>query len=269
LGARGNVLPTIAYPKAKEYAEKALQLDDELHHSHLAIGQVKLYFEWDWDGAGKAINRAIELNPGSGWVHHVNGNYLNAVGKLTEGVAEIELSVRLDPLSLTSIHYLGYSYYMSERYQDALTQLDKVLEMDPNYRAAVELKGWVYLTLGDLEKAISELQKYQAMTGSEYKGITALGIAYARAGRLDDTRQCLEKMLKRLEMDEKEMLDMEIFALYESLGELEKGLPYLKKVVNVRSGGLLFLRSNPAFKPILQNPRVLELLEKTGLDWTI
>jgi adenylate cyclase len=267
LGARGNLRPEIAYPKAKEYAQKALQLDDELYTSHLAIGQVKLYFEWDWDGAEQSIKRALELNPGSGWAHQVYGNYLSAVGRLEEGVAEIELSVRLDPLSLTSINYLAFIYYMSERYDDAMIQLDKILEMDASYRGAVEMKGWAYLTKGELNNAIKELQRYHAMTGSQYKGLTALGIAYARAGRKQEAQDCLKKMEKRLEMDENEMLDMELFVLNAELGDIEKGLPYLEKVVKVRSGGLLFMKSNPAFKSIINDPRVLKLLEQTGLDW--
>jgi TolB-like protein len=52
--------PGDAYPKAKSAADIALQLDPELAEAHLAVGMYRVYYEWDFEGAERALKRAIE-----------------------------------------------------------------------------------------------------------------------------------------------------------------------------------------------------------------
>ena len=59
LGATGYLPPQDAYPKAKEYALKSLELDSYLPEAHLSIGIVKLFFEWDWEGVKKSLPLSV------------------------------------------------------------------------------------------------------------------------------------------------------------------------------------------------------------------
>ncbi|MCP5102832.1 MAG: guanylate cyclase, partial [bacterium] len=142
LGSMGSLLPSIAYPKAKEFAEKALELDDELYDSHLSIALVKIFYEWDCVEAYGSIKRALELNPGAGNAHYIFAMYLQSGGRLEEAVKEMEQAARLDPLSQPINVHLAFSYFCTERYDEAHRQLDKILELDPLYRPAIEMKGW-------------------------------------------------------------------------------------------------------------------------------
>ena len=56
-------LPKEAYPKAKEAALKALEIDDTLAEAHTSLGMIKTNYDWDWSGAEREYQRAIELNP--------------------------------------------------------------------------------------------------------------------------------------------------------------------------------------------------------------
>ena len=55
--------PKIAAPKAKEAAQKALELDDSNVGAHVVLAIYLQWYAWDWTGAEREFKRAIELNP--------------------------------------------------------------------------------------------------------------------------------------------------------------------------------------------------------------
>jgi TolB-like protein len=63
-----NLPPIDSFPKAKEAALKALQLDDTLAEAHTALAYAE-FFDWDWPSAEREFKRAIELNPNSALSH--------------------------------------------------------------------------------------------------------------------------------------------------------------------------------------------------------
>jgi Flp pilus assembly protein TadD len=115
---------------------------------------------------------------------------LQSRGKIEEAVTEMEQAARLDPLSPPINHHLAFTYFSNGRYDDALEQIDRILESDSTHRASIELQGLCLLMKGEIEKAIETLEQYQALTGSDAKGVTPLDFAYAKAGRIEDARNC-------------------------------------------------------------------------------
>jgi cytochrome c-type biogenesis protein CcmH/NrfG len=61
--------------------ERALALDPALGEAYASLGVVKLFFDWDWQGADRALRRAIQLNPSDAHAYHHLANYLIAVGR--------------------------------------------------------------------------------------------------------------------------------------------------------------------------------------------
>jgi tetratricopeptide (TPR) repeat protein len=64
LADRGAGRPNDLLPSARDAAERAVTLEPDLAESHTALGIVKLQYDWDWDGARRELDRALELNPG-------------------------------------------------------------------------------------------------------------------------------------------------------------------------------------------------------------
>jgi len=60
-----------AYESAKKYALKTLELDKSLAEGHVSLAIVKMFYDWDWNGALKSFNTALELNPGAGYIHYI------------------------------------------------------------------------------------------------------------------------------------------------------------------------------------------------------
>ena len=54
------VAPEVAYPKAKSAATRAVQLDPTLGEAHTSIGKVLCWYEWDFEGASRALAEPTE-----------------------------------------------------------------------------------------------------------------------------------------------------------------------------------------------------------------
>src|SRR5438094_1534541 len=62
-------------PKAKAFAQRAVQLDDSLAEAHTSVGYA--YEElWQWEKAAAELKRALELNPNYPTAHHWHGIFL-------------------------------------------------------------------------------------------------------------------------------------------------------------------------------------------------
>ena len=98
---------TKAFDKAKDYAEKANLLDENVAETHLALANSAFWCDWDFENCGISIKKAIQLSPGTSSIHGFNSVYLMARGKLDEALIEAQLATKLDPLSLKGKFHLG------------------------------------------------------------------------------------------------------------------------------------------------------------------
>ncbi len=81
LGFRDFLPPKIAFPKAREAALKAIELDETLSEAHVSLGLIKTMFDWDWEGAEREFNQAIELNSNYAPAYSGYSYYLTATRK--------------------------------------------------------------------------------------------------------------------------------------------------------------------------------------------
>ena len=188
-GAFGVMLPRIAYTKARDYAHKALELDDELYDSHLSLALVNILYDWEPEIAWPSIKRAIELNPGASNVHYVHAIFLHSQGRISEAVEKMEDAYRIDPLSMPINKNLAFVYLCSGRYQDAYNQVEKAMEIDPTHTMILEIKGWYYLMKKEIEKAYEVFEHCVSSDPSNLKAFAGMGYAYAVTGRTDDAKR--------------------------------------------------------------------------------
>jgi serine/threonine-protein kinase len=186
--------PEDAWIRARAAAERALTLAPDLADAHAAIAEVKMYYEWDWAGAEREFRRANELNPNLAQNHYHYAWYLMVHGRLDEAIVEHEQARDLDPMTPANTAWLGIVYATARRYDDAIAAAKKALEMNPRSGVAWQALGFTYSAMGRHDDAIVANGR-----AAEYAPpwTFTLGIAYARAGRLDEARAVMQTMLKR------------------------------------------------------------------------
>ena len=254
-----------AYVCAHEAAERAIELDSEIEDSHLALGLVRLFNDWDRPAAEASLLRAMEINPDSVDVLHGYSLLLQADERFEEAVAVLERAITLDPLNLPVRDYLGKAFTSCGQYDEALAQFDRVLELDPEFRSALEGKGWTYLLMGRLYDAIDTFERVRDLTPHPKGGVTPLAYALGVAGREAEAEE-LVALIEEREREEPDVaLDLDLASIFSALGREEEALNRLRRAAEKRIGSLVFLRSWPAWVPMRQISGFEEFMEEYGL----
>jgi len=270
MGSAGLIPPTEAYPKAKDYSLKAIELDPDHAESHLSLATIKFFHNWDFEGAEKSLNKAASLCLNSSLINQVHGWFLITKGDFNKAIEKMKQALILDPLSLPLIGNLADAYAFAGRYTEALEQYDKAIEMDPRFRRAFEGKGMLQLVMGDYDKAIENLEQYHKLIGHPLKGLSSLGHAYAAAGQREKALECLEKIKLREQSEPDKVFHMDFAFIYAGLKDHDKAFYYLNKTYENRMGiaclGMIFCIRFPLLKELRSDERFKELASKMKLD---
>jgi TolB-like protein/Tfp pilus assembly protein PilF len=144
------ISPSVAMPRVKAAALKALAIDETLAEAHVSLGITKLSYDYDYPGAETELRRAIELNPNYAWAHLSYGFVLTVLERFEEAKAKVARARELDPLSLNIRTYVFLPVYFARRYDEAAQQLQEIALTDPNYYMVHAYLGLVYEQQGKL-----------------------------------------------------------------------------------------------------------------------
>ena len=253
--------------QARQWAEKALKLDDTLAETHTALGWVRFH-EWDWAGAEREYRRAVELNPSYALARIWYAQYLYAAQRFEEAVTQAQVAQQLDPGSLYVNTRAGAAYFLAGRVEEAMASWQKALELDPGYPdASIELAR-SYVTRELHQNAISALQKALIFTDREPLVLGALAHAHARAGQRAEALNLVSE-LKRLEErvgpEDRNIPRFSFIWAYAGLGDKEQAFAWLEKAYQERRDLMVLLNIDPWVDPLRSDPRFQELVRRVGL----
>jgi tetratricopeptide (TPR) repeat protein len=250
-------------PRAKDYALRALAIDDTLSDAHTTLANVKFNADWDWQGAEKQFQRAIQLNPNDAEGHRAYSVFLSAMGRPQQALAEIQTAQHLDPLSLITSSDVGWAYYFARRYDLAIEQCQETLELDPNFVGAHDCLGSAYLAKGNYSKAIAECQRATTGSGNDLLRAAGLGRAYALAGRTAKAKEVLQQL--HAGSEHRYVPPYFLATVYAALGEMDQAFTWLEKAYDVRDTNLTWLKVDDAVDPLRSDGRFRELFSRIGL----
>ena len=247
----GKLTPAQAYPKAKAAALKALELDDRLTTAHNALGVIKLFYEWDWEGAEAAFKAAIELNPGYPDAHQRYGMLLTATERFAEAEIEMQRAQELDPLSLITRTIGAYPYYYSRDYEKAAECFRSVIAIDPDYSMAHFRLGLTYAQSGKYEMARSEVERSVELS-NDRDTIAALAYVQGLAGDKAGWARSLAELAERETAGFVSAYDRVL--VYVGSGDHHNAMKWLDKAIDERSYWLIYMKVDPALDPIRNDP---------------
>jgi TolB-like protein/Tfp pilus assembly protein PilF len=251
-----------AYPKAKQLALKALELDDTLGEPHATLGELKVSFDFDYPGAEQEFLRAEALNPNYATAFQWHGNLLLHLGRLDEGLKLLRRAQELDPLSPIIASSIGYAMYMTRQYDAALTQVQSVLEFDPNFEVALDTAALIHIERGEYDAAIKTYEKLRVLQDGEAFALASLGYAHARAGQRDKAQHYLDELDT---LAAKEDVEPRAQALvYVGLGDRDRAIEYLNKACDKHTFTIDFV-GEPIWDDLRTDPRYRKLLARINV----
>ena len=220
-------------------------------------------YDWDWVGAEREFQRAIELDPNYATAHHWYAICLSTAGRSEQAIASLKRAQQLDPLSLIINADLGLQLHFARRYDEAIEQVRKALEMDSNFAAGHRPLGMAYEQKGMYTEAIAEFQKALEVSRGNPFALGALGHAHAISGNREKARQVLSDVL---ELSKRRYVPpFSTAVIYTGLGDKEHALEWLEKAFDDRSLEMIFLKVDPRFDRLHADPRFANLLRRMGL----
>ena len=255
--------PQEAYPKAKLAAQKALELDDTLADAHVASAQILHEYDWNWSEAEREYHRALELNPSSavGQMHYAE--FLTHAGRYSEALARIRRAQRLDPLSLIMHALVCFVHFHSRQYDQAIAEGKRSVELDQNFAPAHYFLGEAYSGKGLHSEAMLEFQKALDLSGDASMMSAAVASSCAISGDKEEARRILDTLLERA--NRMYVSPYALAKIYISMRERDAGLSMLEKALEVRAFELLYLRDEPAFDGLHDDPRFQRIIAQRGL----
>ncbi|MBT8398273.1 MAG: adenylate/guanylate cyclase domain-containing protein [Gemmatimonadetes bacterium] len=265
LAATGQMPGEVAYSRAKEAAQRGLDLEEGAGEAHAAMATVLFFHDWDFKGAYKHFQKALTLTPGSAHLRRLYAMYLNATGDSEAALDELEWALEMDPLSSPIRSALGEALMKGGRYQEAADQFRRVLEIDPEFRAAREMLGWAHMWTGRPREALHEWEEINRRTEDPFKVIPHRIWALVALGRTDEADQLLQLLEERRRREPEIALEMDFALAHLGLGQTELTLDYLERAVDRKLGMVVFLKVIPPIQRLADHPRFLKLLEKVGI----
>ena len=254
--------PNEAMPKAKTAALKALAIDDSLAEAHAALGFIKVTYDWDWEGAAREAQRALELNPNLAAAHDAAALYLSARGRHDQAVASIQRAHQLDPYSIPIVADHIFLTFLARRYAESVEVGRRAVEDEPNAAMFHAYLALPYAMQGRFSEAIAEGETGHRLDDSPLLESFLAGV-YALAGRKADA----ERLVNDLEQKHKSRYSCsyEIADAYVALGQTDVAFRWFDTAYNERSDCMFALKVDPRLDRARANTRYQDLLHRVGL----
>jgi TolB-like protein/DNA-binding winged helix-turn-helix (wHTH) protein len=254
--------------EAQAAAEKALALDPTLAEAHTSLAAVKILHDWDWAGAEREFQRALDLNANFAQAHHWYGNLLlGPEGRHDEAIAELQRAGELDPLCVIIKADTGFAYYLAGRYDLALQAYQRVLAENPNFIPIHFYLSQYYRQTGQYDLWLKETVENTRLAGSSSQA-QSIEQLYAQGG----FRTVMEAMAKPtrpspITNDKDVQTDACSSAqAYAALSRNASALNELELCNRSAGTALIYLKVDPAWTNLRPEPRYQALLKRIGLQ---
>ncbi len=255
-----------ALARARAAALRSLDFGGDLAEAHLALGMVALYSDWDLPGAGRQLERALQLNPNFAEARRDYSWYLRACGRPKAGLEEMRHAEALEPLVPLFSADLAWQYFEEGRFDAALVEARKSIELDPKFAEGLAVEGWALTALDRRDEALAAHVR-AASADAAWKW--PLGRTYALMGRKDDAR----KIAAELGEAPGPMDQWGLAVIYAALGEANEALRWLDAAYTSRFSWMPwiadFSRLEPDLFTSLRHDRRLDaLIKRIGVPAT-
>jgi serine/threonine protein kinase/Tfp pilus assembly protein PilF len=264
MGKNPDAAPKDCIPLAKAAATRALEIDPLLPQAHSALADALALYDWNWTESERHFKRALELDPNIAYTHIAYGlDYLAAMGKADEVVAELQRAVELEPLSMLNNSVLTSAYIYDRKYDQALVQARSTYDLEPNFGFARVWLGFALIANGKYDETISTVGQMSPDSPFAWMSGVVLAYAYAKQGKRAEAEQQISKLRDLAKT--RYMRTYYLAAIYATLGDKDKAFAELEESFAEKDCFLGRIVIDPAMDSLRDDPRFKSLMKRMKL----
>jgi adenylate cyclase len=219
-----------------EASRRALELEPLLPEAHVARACL-LSMEGKAEAAAQDFEQAIRLNPTAYYTYYLYARHLFAMGRIDQSVRMYEEADRLQPgdyqvlcMFNGALRKKGDAAAEQAVAVRAMDAIDRQLRLDPDDARALQLGAVTAANIGRREHALELAERALRARPDEFSTAYNLACAYAE------------------------------------LGERDKALDMLERAARQGGGNLGWIRQDPDFDSLRDDPRFLRLVSIMSAD---
>jgi TolB-like protein/Tfp pilus assembly protein PilF len=236
-----------SWDKAQSDALRAIALAPELAEGHSALATYFHFGSLNLRRANEEYERALALAPGNARLLGFYGLFAVLMGRTETGIAAARRAVQLDPLNSNRYGALGAAHYFAHQYKDSMAATDEALARRDEDPGLYGNRGIAYYALRNFQTARSSCE----IKPDYWLSQVCLAITYDKVGRHADA----EAMLAKLQASMGDARASQYGLIYAQWGDTARALDWLDTAMRLRQRGLAYLKTDPRWDPIRNEPR--------------
>lgn len=252
-------------PKARQAAERALELDAGLARAHTVMAMVHEY-DLNWEAADAEYRKAIELSPNLDFARNNYAFFLSVMDRQDEALQQLEEQHSRDPLNRRMwLVQKAVVQVQARRFDDALQTYADAQAVEPQNEVPNIALGYAYAGKGLFPEAAAYYQKAVDDLGGPSTYSQSLVYLAATYAKIPEKQREARSILKNIEGINKYSSPAILAAVYSALGDRDAAMALLEKAYIRRDVLLRYIGVGYEYDDLRDDPRFQDLLTRTGL----
>jgi TolB-like protein/Tfp pilus assembly protein PilF len=250
-------------PKARDAAERGLDIDPDLPEALTALAEFEAHYRWNLARAEEHLHHAMRVSPSFADAHARHAGHLVAVGRFREAFDGYRRAQALDPMSPLYRSTLALGHYCARQPHAVMHHARKALALDPNLFLGFYWQGLAWEQLARFPEAVAALERAAAISPDNPLALAALGHAYAAIG--DSRAHTMSKRLR--ERSRRRFVpSYQLAIVHAGLDERAEAIRCLEQAADERDPRLVWLNVEPRLEALRDASGFRAVVRRIGLS---
>jgi len=231
--------------------------------AHTALASYYYRVDWNFAESEKEFKKALELDADYSLAHNRYAAMLSFSGRHDQALRESRLALQLEPYLPINHFRLQWVLMMSGRYEESLKHADTSLGLFPDHLVPQWQSAIALTMMGKNQEAVEEIEKVIAASDFEID-LAAAGYIYAVSEKRGKSLEILKRLLNKKKVRDQHTSSYYVAQVYAGLGNNGEAFKWLERGYQSREGFMFFIKIDPFFRDLHDDPRFSSLVQRIG-----
>lgn len=260
--------PHAGIPKARQFAEKAIQLKSSYAEAYTSLAFISAFYDWNWKEAKNRFHRLFMINDNYVPAHYWYCYYLSYVErKVDESInAAKKAAELLEPLVPLSHHVLSVMYINARQFEEGMKASKMSIELDANFFLGYTGLGLCFAGLNQYKDAIKAFKTAVLLSNRVPLKLAELCWAYFLSGNKAEVKKIAEELILRSQTEYISPLIMSCISYYSN--NTENAFKYLEQAFEQHDTTLACIKAHPISDFLRTDSRFQPFIEKLNFPYS-